>query len=99
MTQQSKNSLLSSGFNECNMDQFKSKMKLDGTIISTEIDRLKNSFCYKSTDSLPTNSTKCGLILDVKMGTKEVNFFDYVHNNDLNHINQHINNGMCYSFK
>ena len=92
---QQSNNCLSSGFNECNKDQFKTKMKSNGSIISAEIDRMKNSFCDMKTETLPNNSTKNGLIIDVRMGLN-VNFFDYVHSNDLNHINQHIQNGIYF---
>lgn len=76
---------------DCNMDSFKTNMTRKGLILYTETNNLRNLLA-KSQSIAKTSASSNGLLCDIKNG-KHVNILDYVHSNDQNHINQHINNG------
>jgi hypothetical protein len=83
------------------MDSFKTNMTRKGFIMHVETNNLKNLFANSSLNN-NNNNNNCtsGLNTLNKTSTMSNNFgllcnikIDYVHSNDHNHINQHINNG------
>lgn len=102
----SPSSFLNASSYDCNMDSFKTNMTRKGFIMHVETNNLKNLFANSSLNNnnnctsglntlnkTSTMSNNFGLLCNIKNAIKHVNIFDYVHSNDHNHINQHINNG------
>jgi hypothetical protein len=63
--------------------KFQTKMTLKGKILWADSANLKNSFNFVA---------KGGLLFDA-VNEKNVNIIEYVHNNDLNHIQKHLSDG------
>ncbi len=63
--------------------KFQTKMTLKGKILWADSANLKSSFNFVA---------KGGLLFDAE-NEKNVNIIEYVHNNDLNHIQKHLSDG------
>lgn len=87
------------------MDQFTTKMTVKGQILWVDATNLKNSFNINGANISPNSSTNgaksnnsIGLLLDFNNRKTNANMLDYVHNNDLSHLNKHILDGNYYCF-
>ena len=63
--------------------KFQTKMTLKGKLLWADLENLKNNFNFIA---------KAGLLFDAE-NEKNVNIMEYVHNNDLNHIQKHLSDG------
>jgi len=69
---------------------------LKNLFANSSLNNNNNNNCTSGLNTLNKTSTMSnnfGLLCNIKNAIKHVNIFDYVHSNDHNHINQHINNG------
>lgn len=87
---------------DCNMDKIRTKIDLQGYIIYLDLSNFKSlSYIRKSIASIKMNysQAKEGLLLDYNhlqssKKSAKLKLFDYVHSNDINHIQKHINDGL-----
>ena len=71
------------------MDQFTTKITSKGQLLWIDAANLKNSFNNSDNNTNNNGATKGGILLDF-MSRKNATIFDYVHNNDMNHLSNHI---------
>ena len=64
--------------------KFQTKMNAKGRVLWADATNLKTSFNFVA---------KGGLLYDAE-GDKNVNIVEYVHNNDVNHMQKHLSDGM-----
>jgi hypothetical protein len=89
------NSNTNNPYESINMDHFITKMTLKGQLLSIDVTNLKNSFNNDNSGSLNGNKGpgNFGLLQDFN-NRKNISLFDYIHNNDISHLNKHISDGL-----
>lgn len=90
---------------DCNMDQITTRMTTRGTVLSVDTSHFKSANSSTASSSAVINSetgeeshpfysgAKAGLLYDLRQ-IRNVKLIDYVHTNDLSHLNKHISDGI-----
>lgn len=82
---------------DCNKDQFMTKMTKRGRIVWIDTSNLKNATFLNSLANCSATNAKNGVLLSFRMGSSSI-ISEFVHNNDISHINRHLNDSKSQIF-